>query len=80
LELNAVTQRLVVLLRGDEAGDDDATAELDEPSEGLTGRAALEQIAAELRHPSPDKVVTAGTKMLSDLRSRGVLLGTRRYA
>jgi hypothetical protein len=80
LELNAVTQRLVVLLRGDEAGDDDATAELNGPSEGLTGRAALEQIAAELRHPSPDKVVTAGTKMLSDLRSRGVLLGTRRYA
>lgn len=63
LEINAVTQRLLTLLKEDPP---------------RTGRAALLAIAAELAHPAPEQVVAAGAGMLADLRRRDVVLGTRR--
>lgn len=60
-EINAFTARLLALL---------------EPGT-LTGRAALEQVAAESRHPDPGLVVTAGRSVLEDLRARGALIGVR---
>jgi hypothetical protein len=62
LEINAVTQRLLTLLQGDIP---------------RTGREAMQAIAEELSHPAPDKVVAAGARMLTDLRKRDVILGTR---
>lgn len=62
LEINAVTQRLLALL---------------EDETPRTGREAMQVIAAELGHPQPDKVIAAGARMLTDLRRRDVILGTR---
>jgi hypothetical protein len=59
-EINAFTARLLALL-------DTAT---------LSGRAALETIAAESRHPDPGVILQAGGALLSDLRARGAILGT----
>jgi len=58
-EINAFTARLLTLL---EAGT-------------LSGRAALEQIAAESRHPDPALIQQAGGALLDDLRARGAILG-----
>ncbi|KAA6184190.1 DUF2063 domain-containing protein [Thiohalocapsa marina] len=63
LQINALTQRLIQLLQ--------------EPTT-TNGRALLEQIAAELDHPDPDAVVSAGARLLLDLRERQVILGTCR--
>jgi uncharacterized protein len=59
-EINAFTARLLTLL---------------EPGI-LNGRSALDQIAAESRHPDPALVVEAGAALLDDLRARGAILGT----
>jgi hypothetical protein len=64
LEINAVTQRLLILL--------------DEESSPATGREVLGRIAAEIGHPDPDQVIAFGAGLMEDLRTRGVLLGTRR--
>jgi len=61
--LNAVSARLYALL-------DEKTA--------CSGRAALEQIAAELNHPQPDAVVSSGAQILSTWRDKDIILGTRR--
>jgi hypothetical protein len=58
-EINAFTARMLTLL---------------EPGT-LTGRAALEQITAESRHPDPALVIQAGGALLDDLRARGAILG-----
>jgi hypothetical protein len=58
-EINAFTARLLTLL-------DSGT---------LSGRAALEQIAAESRHPDPALILQAGGALLDDLRARGAILG-----
>jgi hypothetical protein len=63
LEINAVTQRLLQLLKEDPAP---------------TGLGAVTRIAEELRHPRPEHVIEAGRGLLGDLRRRGILLGTRR--
>lgn len=60
VEINAFTARLIALL---------------EPGT-LTGRAALDTLATESRHPDPAVIVQAGTALLADLRARGALLGT----
>lgn len=65
MEVNAVTQRLIELLR--ECPD-------------RTGEAALAQIATELAHPSPARLSSFGARLLEDLQARGVVLGTRRTA
>ena len=58
-EINAFTARLLALL---------------EPGT-LSGRAALEQVATESRHPDPALILHAGSAILEDLRSRGAILG-----
>lgn len=60
VEINAFTARLIALLE----------------SATLSGRAALETIAAESAHPNPALVLAAGAALLADLRARGALLGT----
>ena len=62
LEINAVTQRLVQLLK-------------ENPE--WTGRNAVARIAEELDHPQPDSVVDAGRQLLQELRSRDIIIGTR---
>lgn len=62
LEINAVTQRLLQLM--DEAPE-------------ASGRQLLQKIALELEHPDPEVVVSHGAKVLEDLRTCGILLGTR---
>ncbi|MBU1264683.1 MAG: putative DNA-binding domain-containing protein [Gammaproteobacteria bacterium] len=59
-EINAFTARLLTLL---------------EPG-ALAGRAALERIAIESRHPDPALILQAGGALLDDLRARGAILGT----
>lgn len=64
LEINAVTQRLLILLQ--------------EETSPPTGHAALSRIAAELGHADPDQVIAFGVGLMEDLRTRGILLGTQR--
>jgi hypothetical protein len=63
MEINAVTARMLFLLS--ENGD-------------LTGQAALEQIAVELQHPSPEAVIEGGLQTLMELKDRNIILGTSR--
>lgn len=63
LQINAVTQRLLALLK-------------ENPQS--TGLDVLRSIAQELAHPDPDAVMQAGAGLLADLRQRNVILGTRR--
>jgi len=58
-EINAFTARLLALL---------------EPAT-LSGRAALETIATESRHPDHTLIMQAGAALLEDLRTRGAILG-----
>lgn len=43
---------------------------------GITGRMLLNEIAATIKHPNPEKVLTGGKALLEDLRHRDVILGT----
>jgi hypothetical protein len=61
-EINAFTARLLALL---------------EPGT-RSGRAALETITAESRHPYPGLILQAGGALLADLRDRGAILGALR--
>ncbi|HKX53905.1 MAG TPA: putative DNA-binding domain-containing protein [Nitrosospira sp.] len=61
-EINAFTARLIDLLALDEH----------------TGRAALEIITAESRHPLPEVVTQGGLEIMTDLQARGALLGVAR--
>ena len=61
-EINAFTARLLALL---------------EPGI-LSGRAALEQVATESRHPDPALILQAGGALLKDLRARGAIQGACR--
>jgi hypothetical protein len=63
MEINAVTARLLFLLNEDT---------------NMTGQAALEQIAAELQHPSPEAVINGGLQTLRELKDRNIILGTSR--
>lgn len=62
IEINAFTARLLSLL---ETGT-------------LNGRATLQRIAAESRHPDPALILQAGAALLEDLRARGAIVGTCR--
>lgn len=64
LLINPVTQRLLQMI-----GDN---------PERRTGRELLITIAAELHHHQPQQVIEGGLAQLTDLRQRGVMLGTRR--
>jgi len=61
LKLNTVSARLFELL---------------DTSQPLTGRDALERIAAELQHSDPAAVVRSGEAIMTEWRGRGILLGT----
>jgi hypothetical protein len=44
---------------------------------GLTGLDLLNEIASSINHPNPSVVIDNGKKLLRDLRSKDILLGTR---
>ena len=60
IEINAFTARLLTLL---------------EPGK-LSGRAALEQVADESRHPDRALLLQAGGTLLDDLHARGAIFGS----
>ena len=62
LQINAVTQRLLQLLK-------------ENPT--FTGLETVNRIAEELAHPDPAIVLRGGQEILDDLRRRNVILGTR---
>jgi len=62
LEINAVTQRLIQLLK---------------ENPDWRGLDAVTQIARELQHPSPESLHQAGRELLEQLRQRHIILGTR---
>ena len=62
LEINAVTQRLLELVR---------------QNSQATGVEILRMIAGEMQHPDPDLVITAGTQLIQDLKARNIILGAR---
>ena len=62
LEINAVTQRLLQLLK---------------ENPGHTGLDVLKTIAEELGHADAESIIGAGKQLLDDLRQRNVILGTR---
>lgn len=62
MEANAVTFRLLELLRDDQVH---------------SGRAALEQIAAELQAPDPGSVINNGLALLQQLLELGIICGVR---
>jgi len=45
--------------------------------QGQTGKQALEQIANNMQHPNPKQLITAGHQILFQLRTKGILLGTK---
>lgn len=61
-EINAFTSRLVKLLE----------------TTGHTGQTALEIVATESHHPSPEVVIQGGLAIMRDLQARGALLGVLR--
>ena len=63
MKLNDVSRLLLEMMREDPA---------------VTGRALLKQVAIAIAHPDPERVVAGGADLLNDLRSRDVVLGTRR--
>ena len=44
---------------------------------GLTGRKLLSEIANDINHPDPSAVIENGAKLLQELKSKDILLGTR---
>ncbi|MEM1410925.1 MAG: putative DNA-binding domain-containing protein [Pseudomonadota bacterium] len=62
MELNAVTSRVVNLLKEDV---------------GKTGLDVLNAVVAELNHPRPETLLEAGAEVLRDLAERDVILGTQ---
>jgi hypothetical protein len=60
IELNPVSARLLGLLQ----------------TGNLTGKQALEQVAAEMQHPDPQAVIQFGADLLEDLKRQGAIWGT----
>lgn len=63
MELNPVSASLIAQLRAED---------------GVTGRALLERIATQMRHPDPSTVIEGGKVVLQAMRARDIVLGTRR--
>lgn len=59
IELTSVTARLLGILQ----------------AEAITGRQALEKIAAEMAHPNPQTIIQFGQTILADLKAQGAILG-----
>ncbi len=62
LEINAVTQRLIQLMK-------------ENPE--WTGLEVISAVAEELQHPQPETVMQAGLQLLLDLRQKDIIIGTR---
>ena len=60
--INPITARLLYLFK---------------ENPGLTGLAAIEQIAQELNHPNLETVIAGGRQALEDLKAQGIILGTQ---
>lgn len=60
-ETNPATARLLALLAGG----------------GLSGRAASLQLAAEMQHPQPERIVQHARGILADLQQQGVIIGVQ---
>jgi hypothetical protein len=71
LEINAVTYRLLELLRG---SDNTHLAEADS-GQPLTGRQALQQVAGELNDADSDEIVRSGEAILNQMRRREIIIG-----
>ncbi len=65
IEINAVSARLFALLQ---------------EAKELTGRQALQQIAAELQHPKPDVVIDGGQQILAEWQRLGIVSGANKGA
>ncbi len=63
IELNAVSARLVELIKDDN---------------NVTGGRLLETIAAELKHPDPEVVFKGGLEIMETMREKDVLLGVKK--
>ncbi|ADE15793.1 conserved hypothetical protein [Nitrosococcus halophilus Nc 4] len=63
MELNPVTARLLELISKEEVN---------------SGRETLVQIAHELQHPNLEQIIGGGQQTLTGLRTRHILLGTRK--
>ena len=61
MQLNAVSSRLIELLQSDQS---------------LTGRKAIAKVGEEMQYPDPEKLEQAGSKLLSSLVERDIILGT----
>jgi hypothetical protein len=59
IELNPVTARLLGMLQ----------------VEPMTGRQALNKLAAEMAHPDPEAIIQFGLTILDNLKAEGVILG-----
>jgi hypothetical protein len=46
---------------------------------GATGLELLTRVAATIGHPEPERVITAGADLLTDLKNKDVLLGTKPF-
>jgi uncharacterized protein len=64
ITLNPASMRLLEILEQDQCN----------------GLAALQKIAQELHHPSPEQVIAGGSQILANLHLAGALLGTLRAA
>ncbi len=61
-ELNTATYRLIDILK---------------ENQNLTGKQALTLLANELSHPDPEKMISFGGEILDQLKSQGVILGSK---
>jgi len=46
------------------------------PDNTTTGSAALKMLARQMQHPEEDKLISAGSTMLSEWRAKNIILGT----
>lgn len=60
--INPVTARLLTLIS----------------TSALSGEQVLTQVAAELQHPDPRRLIDFGVELLTDLRRQGIVLGCRK--
>jgi hypothetical protein len=62
MEINAVTARLLELLRAEQAE---------------SGQQVLQTLAEEMQHPDPQQIITFGLSILEQLRDKDIILGAR---
>lgn len=63
MEINSITAQLLDMLR----------------IEPITGETALQRLAKDIRHPTPELVISSGLEILVDLQNQQAILGTYSY-